>query len=62
MQIVKIWREAESLNGTLDVLFDVGGRIGDCARSPNAIKAAFGCNYKITRSIMVFGRRRRVTY
>lgn len=41
MQIVEVWSEAEPLNGTLDILLDVGGRIGDSARSPNAIKAAF---------------------
>lgn len=28
MQVVEIGSEAESLNGTLDVLLDVGGRVG----------------------------------
>ena len=45
MQIVEVWSEAESLNGTLDILLDVRGRIGNspesAIRSAHASKAAF---------------------
>lgn len=42
MQIVQVWSEAESLNGTLDILLNVGGRVGNCPVSAaDASNAAF---------------------
>lgn len=45
MQIVEVWREAESLNGALDILLNMGSRVSNSAESttiiPHAIKAAF---------------------
>jgi hypothetical protein len=49
VQIVQIRRKAEPLNRSVDVLLDVGGRVGDCAEGAalicaEGVEAAFGGN------------------
>jgi hypothetical protein len=43
MQIIEIGSKAESFNCAFDVLLDVSGRIGDCARAED-IKATLRGN------------------
>lgn len=41
VEVVKIWCEAEAFNCAFDVLFNVGGRVGDSAATED-IKTTFG--------------------
>jgi hypothetical protein len=44
MEVVQIWSEAKALNGALDVLFDMGCRVGDAIVAIDAVEAALGSN------------------
>jgi hypothetical protein len=44
MEVVQVWGKAESFNGALDVLLDVGCFVRNAAFA-EAVEAAFGGNY-----------------
>lgn len=44
MEVVKIWREAQTLDRAIDVRLDVFGRVGDGSVFEGG-ETAFGCDY-----------------
>lgn len=45
VEIVEVGSEAEPLNGTLNVLIDMGRRVGDGAGGGKDVESALGCNW-----------------
>lgn len=45
VEIVEVGSEAEPLNGTLNVLIDMGRRVGDSAGGAKDIESTLGCNW-----------------